>query len=101
MNDTVLIAGAGLSAVAHLPTTSELTKRFLSLPGTLATPAPLQEAITVILRHYWETVFCYRDGEPPSFEDHFTVLDLAANTGHHLGAAYSPKQLRAIRRLSI
>jgi hypothetical protein len=34
-------------------------------------------------------------------EDHFTQLDMAANTGHQLGSVYLPKQLRAIRRWSI
>lgn len=99
---TALIAGAGLSAVAGIPTTRELPRQFLDLPPTGATPAPLQKAISKHLRQYWEVVFDYKaDGPTPSFEDHFTVLDLAANTGHHLGSSYSPKQLRAIRRLSI
>ena len=99
---TALIAGAGLSAVAGIPTTRELPKQFLSLPPTGATPTPLQEAMSEHLRQYWEVVFGYEPGGPaPSFEDHFTVLDLAANTGHQLGSSYSPKQLRAIRRLSI
>lgn len=100
MQDTVLIAGAGLSAVAGIPTTNQLTKKFLTQPPTQATPAPLQEAISEELHRYWKAVFGYRSDEP-SFEDHFTVLDLAANTGHHLGTRYSPKRLRAIRRLSI
>jgi NAD-dependent SIR2 family protein deacetylase len=99
---TALIAGAGLSAVAGIPTTRELPGQFLGLPSTDATPAPLQDVISEHLRQYWERVFGYEaGGAPPSFEDHFTVLDLAANTGHQLGSKYSPKQLRAIRRLSI
>lgn len=102
MDDTVLIAGAGLSSVAGLPTTRRLTAQFLTLPETDATSNDVQKAISRHLRQYWETVFEYRDtGPEPSFEDHFTVLDLAANTGHHLGVRYNPKQLRAIRRLSI
>ena len=102
MNHTALIAGAGLSKVAGLPTTAQLTKEFLTLGPTNATSAALQLAISHELRAYWERVFGYTDGKlPPSFEDHFTTLDLSANTGHHLGTNYSPKQLRAIRRLSI
>jgi len=100
MRDTVLIAGAGLSAVAGIPTTGELTKRFLSQLPTAATPKTLQDAISEELEKYWRVVFGFT-GNAPTFEDHFTVLDLAANTGHHLGTRYSPKQLRAIRRLSI
>ena len=41
-------------------------------------------------------------GHPvPSLEDHFTQIDLAANSGHHLGPAYPPKLLRALRRFTI
>lgn len=35
----------------------------------------------------------------PSLEDLFTNIDLAANTGHHLGAKYSPSELRTTRRV--
>jgi NAD-dependent SIR2 family protein deacetylase len=102
VDDTVLFAGAGLSAVAGLPTTKKLTEDFLSLGPTDATARPLQSAISRELREYWEKVFGYVDGgRKPSFEDHFTALDLSANSGHNLGTQYSPKKLRAIRRLSI
>lgn len=37
----------------------------------------------------------------PSFEDHFTLLDMTANAGHNLGHYYTPSKLRAIRRMSI
>jgi len=61
-----------------------MTERFLDLEPTSATPPVLQNAISQCLRQYWAGVFHYDDGTPaPSFEDHFTVLDLAANTGHH------------------
>lgn len=103
MNDTVCILGAGFSHAAGLPTTRLLFESFLSLPETYATPKDLQCRISKHLRTFWETVFSV-DGNHdshPSFEDHFTVLDLAANTGHNLGPEYSPAKLRAIRRLSI
>jgi len=35
----------------------------------------------------------------PELEDIFTCIDLATNTGHHLGAAYSPAELRTVRRV--
>ena len=35
----------------------------------------------------------------PDLEDIFTTLDLSANTGHHLGRRYSPKELRRVRRM--
>src|SRR5437764_662046 len=101
-NDTVLIAGAGLSSVAGLPTTRKLTEFFLDLGATDATNAELQAAISNELRKFWKAVFNYEKGvATPTFEDHFTLLDLSANTGHHLGKHYSAKQLRAIRRLSL
>jgi hypothetical protein len=34
-------------------------------------------------------------------EDHFTQIDLAANSGHYLGHDYNPKRLRALRRFTI
>jgi hypothetical protein len=34
----------------------------------------------------------------PNLEDLFTNIDLAANTGHHLGATHSPSELRMTRR---
>lgn len=105
MEDTVLIAGAGLSKVADVPTTEELPRKFLSLPQTRATTIELQNEISRHLTRFWRDVFGYEAGsthcKEPSFEDHFTVLDLAANTGQQLGPWYSPKRLRAIRRLSI
>ena len=36
-----------------------------------------------------------------TLEDMFTCLDLSAATGHHLGIAYTPKRLRALRRMMI
>lgn len=36
-----------------------------------------------------------------TLEDHFTIIDLCANTGHNLGPKYTPAHLRAIRRFSI
>jgi hypothetical protein len=35
----------------------------------------------------------------PNLEDVFTNIDLAANTGHHLGAKHSPSKLRMTRRV--
>src|SRR5260370_288299 len=35
----------------------------------------------------------------PTLEDLFTNIDLAANTGHHLGAIHAPSQLRMTRRV--
>lgn len=35
----------------------------------------------------------------PNLEDVFTNIYLAANTGHHLGAAHAPSKLRMTRRV--
>jgi hypothetical protein len=103
MDNTALIVGAGFSKIANLPTTDELGDHFLTLGPTEATPEPLQTAITVALKRFWRDVFGYNGRIPqrPTFEDHFTLLDLAANAGHNLGTIYWPRRLRAIRRLSI
>jgi hypothetical protein len=99
---TAVVVGAGFSHSAGLPLTSDLSSFFLDLRETRATPHQVQEGITRQLRRFWETVFGYDHGSKvfPSFEDHFTALDLAANAGHNLGF-YTPSQLRALRRLSI
>ena len=97
-----LIFGSGFSKDAGLPTTSDIPANFLSIPSNTVLTDGIEIEISKILRRFWKEVFGYKDGgPPPSLEDHFTVLDLAANSGHHLGTYYSPKKLRAIRRMSI
>ncbi len=95
-----LVLGSGFSKEAHLPCTDELTEHFLTIPGNGVIDRNIEEKITCILRDYWEYVFSFTAGNHPTLEDHFTVLDLAANSGHTLGK-YTPKKLRAIRRMSI
>jgi hypothetical protein len=102
INQTAVILGAGFSKAADLPTTVELGSRFLNIVPSPVTTADIQQQITLALERFWTEVFGYRPGQPPpSFEDHFTALDLSANSGHQLGSRYSPAQLRAIRRLSL
>jgi len=79
-----------------------LSDQFLELPKGGVTPVEVEKEISKRLAEFWKSVFGYGGGDlKPSLEDHFTAIDLAANTGHHLGPAYSPRKLRAIRRLSI
>jgi NAD-dependent SIR2 family protein deacetylase len=102
INNTTVILGAGFSVPCGIPPTGELSRYFLDLPKSGVTPEPLQSEISRHLRSFWNEVFQYeKHGLPPSFEDHFTILDLAANSGHNLGLNYTPQKLRAIRRLSI
>lgn len=97
-----IILGSGFSKGAGLPTTAELPEKFLLTPAKTVLTNELELEISKILKRFWEEIFGYRDGGPhPTLEDHFTLLDLAANSGHHRGNKYSPKKLRAIRRMSI
>lgn len=98
-----LILGSGFSKNVGLPTTSCLSKKFLITPDYVDdNKKRMEEDISKVLKEFWKDIFGYDgDSKPPSMEDHFTLLDLAANSGHHLGKAYNPKRLRAIRRMSI
>jgi len=94
-----VILGSGFSAEFGLPTTKKLSAHFLQPPND----STLDNAISKILKEFWKDAFGYAEGKnnTPSLEDHFTMLDLSANSGHHLGREYSPRKLRAIRRMSI
>ena len=101
MDNTVLFFGAGFSRASGLPDTDSIANTFAELEPTNATPAEIQYFISRRLTEFWMGVFGWHPGrKTPSLEDHFTLLDLAANTGHNLGH-YTPRQLRAIRRFSI
>lgn len=98
----VLILGSGFSAESGIPTTKELSKTFLEIVRRPSGGREVARAISGIILQFWRDVFGYREGyQEPSLEDHFTVIDLAANFGHHVGSYYNPKRLRAIRRMSI
>ncbi|MBN2578823.1 MAG: hypothetical protein JXB10_07520 [Pirellulales bacterium] len=97
LSDTVAVLGAGFSVAAGLPPVSKLSQEFLNLNDN-----ETRRVITANLRKFWRDVFGYEDGmAKPSFEDHFTLLDLAANVGHNIGPCYTPARLRALRRISI
>ena len=85
-----------------LPVTSKLQDQMLHSPGGNPEEVERERFITHVIAQFWKDVFGWTgSGLRPSLEDHFTEIDLAANTGHYLGHAYSPKKLRAIRRMSI
>ena len=99
-----LILGSGFSKEAGLPTTNDIPAMFLETPEKEKKELPhgVGDEISKILKNFWEKVFNYYEKNTlPSMEDHFTLLDLAANSGHHLGKYYNPRRLRAIRRMSI
>jgi len=97
-----LILGAGFSCEASLPSTAQLSEQFISISTTDTAHLAIEQEITERLTAFWQDVFFYRNpAVKPALEDHFTAIDLAANSGHHLGTDYSPRKLRAIRRFSI
>jgi hypothetical protein len=101
-NKVALFLGSGFSAALDLPTTDQLGQKLLGSFGDTPAVKNLEEFISTRICEFWETVFGWRPGmRPPSLEDHFTQIDMAANSGHHLGLTYGPRQLRAIRRMTI
>lgn len=98
----VLFLGAGFSANLGLPTTKALKQDLLHNFGRAEETRVREEFITECIKQFWRDAFGWDGGSlTPSLEDHFTQIDLAANTGHYLGPKYSPKKLRAIRRMTI
>lgn len=96
---TAVILGAGFSKCAGLPTQAEFFDLLLA-PDLSQTP--LQKCITDVIAQFLGDVFGWHAGQPvPYLEDYFTCIDLSANSGHHLGIKYTPKLLRAIRRMTI
>jgi hypothetical protein len=79
----------------------EFVNTFLQSPPSGLDPR-IEDEITNQLKKFWKYVFNF-DGQAdlPSLEDHFTILDLAANSGRNIGPDYTPRKLRAIRRFSI
>ncbi len=95
---TVLILGAGFSKCADLPIQSEFSSLLLSDEFS----SGLDPAITRVLTEFLKDIFGWCSGATfPSLEDVFTCIDLSAAAGHHLGIKYTPKALRAIRRMAI
>ena len=95
---TTFVLGAGFSKCADLPLQADFSPLMLS--DEFATP--LDKVITRALKQFLREVFGWRPGrELPSLEDIFTCIDLATATGHHLGIKYTPKCLRAIRRMAV
>jgi len=62
----------------------------------------LDKTITAAIGEFLQNTFYWRTGDPvPSLEDIFTMIDLSANTGHNLGRKFTPKLLRAVRRMLV
>jgi hypothetical protein len=98
--DNLLILGAGISRNAGLPLASEFTRELLNVRG-LRLDGPSARQVAYI-RAFVDSVFgegaSRNHDEWPELEDIFTLVDLSANTGHHLGPSHSASDLRIVRR---
>jgi hypothetical protein len=93
-----VILGAGFSKCADLPLAGEVSNFLLSNEFN----EPLDITITAAIEEFLKGTFYWKNGEPlPTLEDIFTMIDLSANNGHNLGRKFTPKLLRAIRRLLV
>ncbi|MFT3968177.1 MAG: hypothetical protein QM690_20090 [Sphingobium sp.] len=95
-----MIIGAGFSANTGLPVASDFTESLLQLSG-LNFGGPSRAQVK-LLRGFVDRVFAEgaraKAEDWPELEDVFTMVDLSANTGHHLGPDYSASELRVVRR---
>ncbi|KQU93859.1 hypothetical protein ASC68_19410 [Devosia sp. Root105] len=99
----VLIVGAGFSANAGLPLASQFTSKLLDVDG-LSDEGPSAVQADFLKRFVNDTFNGGRETPEqnwPELEDIFTLIDLSANTGHHLGKEYSAAKLRVVRRAMI
>jgi len=93
-----LILGAGFSKCAEIPLQAEFPSYLLSEDFS----SHIDRAISAILAEFMADVFGWKVGGAwPTLEDIFTFIDLSTSSGHHLGIKYTPKLLRAIRRMAI
>jgi hypothetical protein len=99
----LIIIGAGFSVNAGLPLAGDFTKELLNLSGLPRYGASVRQV--GFIRSFIDRVF--GEGAPcsanewPELEDIFTLVDLSANTGHHLGPQYAASDLRVVRRAMI
>jgi hypothetical protein len=98
--DHVYIVGAGFSHYAGLPLQADFTKALLEpRDDEEYTLLPLIEHlsrfVSAAFGHSKSAAFTFW----PNLEDVFTNIDMAANTGHHLGPDYAPSKLRTTRRV--
>lgn len=97
----LFVVGAGFSANAGLPLATNFTEALLD-PRTKLKRGYTNDTLNKVIRLFIDDSF--GDGKPvdpanwPELEDVFTTIDLAANTGHHLGVKYSASTLRTVRR---
>src|ERR1700677_3881792 len=97
--ETVFVVGAGFSSHAGLPLTSKFTEAILEARELKGGPSKI---LVDFLSRFIHDAFDHspRAGAKrwPDLEDIFTCVDLSANSGHHLGSAFAPADLRTVRR---
>lgn len=100
--ENLLIVGAGFSFNAGLPLANQFTSALLNTDG-LYVDGPSKYLVRYI-SEFVDNIFSGKmntsPDDWPELEDIFTLVDLSANTGHHLGA-YSASDLRLVRRAMI
>lgn len=85
-----------------MPVTSKVQDELLEVSPHRHGEAQREAFISQTISTFWQAVFGWNESRKrPSLEDHFTQIDLAANSGHYLGRTYGPKKLRALRRMTI
>jgi hypothetical protein len=96
----VYVVGAGFSKYAGLPLQSDFTEALLASRSDKAHP---MQPLIAHLGKFIHDAFDHNESAKakhwPNLEDVFTNIDLAANTGHHLGAMHAPSKLRMTRRV--
>jgi hypothetical protein len=96
----VYIVGAGFSKYAGLPLQSNFTEALLEARADEAYPMrPLIDHLGAFVHDVFDHYVTAKARFWPDLEDVFTNIDLAANTGHHLGLTHSPSELRTTRRV--
>lgn len=96
----VYIVGAGFSKHAGLPLQSDFTEALLEPRADES--HPMQPLVGHLGQFVHDAFDHGKEAKAkfwPQLEDVFTNIDLAANTGHHLGHLSAPSDLRTTRRV--
>ena len=96
----VYIVGAGFSKYAGLPLQLDFTEALLAPRSETSHPMhPVISHLGTFIHDTFDHNAFAKAKHWPNLEDLFTNIDLAANTGHHLGATHPPSKLRTTRRV--
>ena len=94
----VYIVGAGFSHYAGLPLQAGFTEALLEPRNDNNYPLrPLLDRLGEFVHDAFDHNTSAKASFWPDLEDVFTNIDLAANSGHHLGETFPPSKLRTVR----